>query len=217
MKVGTDGVLLGAWASSTDSNINILDIGTGTGLIAIMMAQRNNNALITGVEIELQAYNQALENIKNSQWDCRLEVCFSSIGDFKTMVKYDHIISNPPFYNSTYCSDDKNRNMARHTSSLSFSDLIKVTTNLLKKKGLCSFIIPYDQEGVFLEIAKENGLCLSRLCRVRGNENSIVKRSLIELSFVSKEVVLQELIIEKERHIYTQEYIALTKDFYIKM
>jgi len=216
MKVGTDGVLLGAWANIDSDQKEILDIGAGTGLIALMMAQRTN-AKISAIEIEKNAYLQAKQNFENSKWVERLEIIHSSLQEFEPLNKFDLIVSNPPFFTNSLKTLDASRNTARHTDSLSFRELLIFTSINLDQNGKATFIIPYDSEIEFLDIAKKYCLFPSRICRVQGNENSVIKRSLIELNFNNKVVVETILIIEKSRHIYTQDYINLTKDFYIKM
>jgi tRNA1Val (adenine37-N6)-methyltransferase len=216
MKVGTDGVLLGAW-SSVDNPKNILDIGTGTGLIALMMAQRST-AIITAIEIEPNAFIQASDNIQNSNWHERITVVNSAIQDFKSDKKFDLVISNPPFFQNSLKNSDKAKSTARHTDSLTFNDLIQNSSKFLSDKGIAAFIIPFESEEYFLKVAAKEFLFPKRICYVKGNENSKIKRSLIELSFDrNRKVKFENLTIEKSRHIYTEKYIDLTKEFYINM
>ena len=214
MKVGTDGVLLGAWADVVGKSA--LDIGTGTGVIALMLAQRSN-AKITAIEIEKNAFWQATENANISKWRSRVEVINSSLQDFVSSFKFDTIVSNPPFFNNSQKTPDSKRNFARHTDSLSFEELLKFTSENLSDIGKASFIIPFDSESDFLEISKRYNLFVSKICRVKGTKTSPVKRSLIELSFNYEDCKESELVIEISRHIYTEDYINLTKDFYLKM
>ena len=214
MKVGTDGVLLGAWTNIIGERV--LDIGTGTGLIALMIAQRSLNS-ISSIEINSDAYLQAKENFTRSEWSDRLEVSHTSLQEFKPKFKFDTIVSNPPFFNNSQKTPNKNRNLARHTDSLSFDDLLEFTSENLSELGIASFIIPFDSEKDFLQIAEDKSLHPSRICRVRGKEDTPIKRSLIELKFQKNECVNTSLIIEISRHVYTQDYINLTKDFYLKM
>ena len=215
MKVGTDGVLLGAWAYIVGESV--LDIGTGTGVIALMLAQRSIDSQITAIEIEENAFRQATDNVSNSKWSNRIELKNSSLQDYTPPIKFDTIVSNPPFFNNSQKTPDSKRNFARHTDSLSFAELLKFTSENLSAIGKASFIIPFDSETNFLGISKRFNLFASRICRVKGTETSPVKRSLIELSLNEKDCKKSELIIEISRHIYTENYINLTKDFYLKM
>lgn len=218
MKVGTDGVLLGAWAKLQQAN-TILDIGTGTGLIALMCAQRSNALTIDAVELEENAYLQAVENFEQSNWNDRLFCYHASFQQFYEEVEeeYEVIISNPPFYTATYKNLDKKRALARHTQSLPYSNLLFGTAKMLAKNGKAFFIIPIDEESNFLELANRNFLHANKITRVKGSVNSKIKRSLLELSFKETGVHISQLVIEETRHNYTLAYRNLVKDFYLKM
>lgn len=219
MKVGTDGVLLGAWANLDFFPNSILDIGAGTGLIALMMAQRSDAETIDAIELNDAAYEQTVENFENSDWADRLFCYHASLSEFTDEIdeKYDFIISNPPFYTSTYKELSENRAMARHAESLTYEDLLKSTSKLLSENGNCAFIIPFEEEGNFLKIAEENQLYPNRITRVRGALNTAVKRSLLQLSFLKTETILSELTLELSRHNYTEEYKSLVQEFYLKL
>ncbi len=219
MKVGTDGVLLGAWVSLELKPFSVLDIGAGTGLIALMLAQRSNAELIDAVELNNEAFEEAVDNFENSDWGDRLFCYHTSLQEFTNEIeeKYDLIISNPPFYTSTYKELPNERAMARHTESLSYSELLSSVSKLLSEEGSCAFIIAYNEEENFRAIAKENKLFPNRITNVRGTENSEIKRSLLQFSFFEKPIEKTELVIEIERHKYTSDYIGLLKDFYVKM
>jgi len=220
MKIGTDGVLLGAWVNPKKS-FSILDIGTGTGVIALQMAQRTYAEIIDALEIDAGAFEQAVENFEKSDWGDRLFCYHASLQEFVDEIddEYDFVISNPPFFNSTYKEGEitEKRILARHSESLSYDVLLKSTSKLLSEIGECAFIIPFEEEDSFLTIASVYKLFPNRITRVRGTEKSIIKRSLLQMSFSKSEIETSELIIEIERHIYTQEYINLVKDFYLKM
>lgn len=219
MKVGTDGVLLGAWVDLHENYKSVLDIGTGTGLIALQIAQRSEIETIDAVETESNAYEQAVQNFENSDWSDRLFCYHASLQEFVIEMdeKYDLIISNPPFYNDTFKQVEPNRAIARHTKTLSFTELLSATAKLLKPKGSCAFIIPFHEEDYFLGLAKKLNLYPNRILRVKGNINTSYKRVLLQLSFTDSIPYMDELSIEIERHIYTQDYKILVKDFYLKL
>ena len=219
MKVGTDGVLLGAWTSLKNNPDSILDIGAGTGLIALQLAQRSNATLIDALEIDNDAYIQAVENFENSHWADRLFCYHTSLEEFTNEIeeKYDLIVSNPPFYKDEYHSNNKARNTARSTSSLSFEKLVYSASKLLSKTGILSVITPHKEEENLIDLAHTNNLYPIRICRVKGNSSSPIKRSLLEFSFQKSEIKIDELIIEIERHQYTNAYIDLVEEFYLKM
>ena len=222
MKIGTDGILLGAWCSLKDNTNKILDIGSGTGVISLMLAQRFNNTTIDSVEIENNAYEQSVENFERSVWADRLFCFHSAFQDFAKERKedgeiYDLIISNPPFYTDNVKNNNRARNKARSTSFLSFVELISGVSKILSNQGEFTTIIPFKEEAKFIEISKQNNLFLNKICRVKGNNNSDIKRSLLTFSFYKKQLDENNLIIETSRHLYTDEYINLTKNFYIKM
>ncbi|MBV1887839.1 MAG: methyltransferase [Urechidicola sp.] len=220
MKVGTDGVLLGAWVNPKNA-FSILDIGTGTGVISLQMAQKSSSELIDALEIDADAFEQAVENFEKSDWGDRLFCYHASLQEFADEIdeKYDLIVSNPPFYNSTYKAGEisKKRVLARHSESLTYDVLLSSVSKLLSEDGECAFIIPFEEEIEFLKLAAKSNLFPNRITRVRGTKTSPIKRSLLQLSFKNSEVEFSDLTIEIGRHIYTQEYIDLVKDYYLKM
>lgn len=219
MKVGTDGVLLGAWAHLKPTYFSVLDIGAGTGLIALMLAQKSNAEVVDAIELNDEAYEQTVENFEQSSWGDRLFCYHASLQEFVEEIddEYDFIISNPPFYTSTYKNLSEERAMARHTESLTYNELLEGTSKLLSDIGSCAFIIPFSEEENFIKIAKGYKLFPNRITRVKGTENAAIKRSLLQFSFSELEIETSELIIEIERHIYTQDYIDLVQDYYAKM
>lgn len=222
MKVGTDGVLLGAWCAVDDFPDSILDVGSGTGLIALMLAQRTDAMTIDAVEIDEQAYEQTVENFEQSDWGDRLFCYHSSFQDFAEEMaeeeeEYDLIISNPPFYTDEFETKDAARNKARFTSSLPFQEIIVGAANLLSSAGRFAVIIPFKEEQNFVPLASESKLVLNRVCRVKGTAASEIKRSLLEFSFQETELIAEELVIEISRHNYTEKYKELTRDFYLRM
>ncbi|WP_117881473.1 tRNA1(Val) (adenine(37)-N6)-methyltransferase [Aureibaculum luteum] len=219
MKIGTDGVLLGAWTSIKHNPESILDIGTGTGVIALQLAQRSDAEIIDAIEIDDNAFEQAVENFENSPWGDRLFCYHASLEEFTNEMddNYDLIISNPPFYNDAFQSDDNARNTARFTDSLPFDILLKSVSKLLSSTGVFTVIIPYKEEKNFIKLAKQHNLFVNIICNVKGTPTSDIKRSLLEFSFTENEVIMEDLVIETARHHYTDTYIKLVKDFYLKM
>jgi tRNA1Val (adenine37-N6)-methyltransferase len=222
MKIGTDGVLLGAWCSVANYPDTILDIGAGTGVVALMIAQRSDAMTIDAVEVDGDAYEQTVENFEKSDWGDRLYCYNATFQEFADEIAeeeetYDLILSNPPFYTDDFETNDDARNKARFTSSLSFENLLQGVSKILSENGNFSVIIPFKEEENFISLAKDNNLFLNRVCHVQGNPSSEIKRSLLQFSFDTSEIKKEHLIIEIARHQYTEEYINLTKYFYLKM
>lgn len=218
MKVGTDGVLLGAWCNIADAD-TALDIGTGTGLIAMMMAQRNENITIDAIDIDTNAIEQAKENIEQSPYGKQIQCYHSSLQSFDKLSqrKYDIIVSNPPFFVQSLKSPDECRTLARHTDSLSVEELISTASDFLSDKGRLNIIYPFEYKDFIEQQAIRNGLHISRITNVYSTPTASAKRVLIELSKQDIPLIEDNLIIEKERHIYTEEFTELAKDFYLKL
>jgi len=220
MKIGTDGVLLGAWTPIENNPFSILDIGTGTGIIALMLAQRSSAEQIDALEIDEEAYEQAANNFENSPWNDRLFCFHAALDEFveEPEDEYDLIVSNPPFYSEDYKSENEQRDLARFQDAMPFEDLIEAAALLLSENGIFSVIIPFKEESTFLAIAKEQELYPIKITRVKGTPTTETKRSLLAFSRnITTNFPIDELIIETARHSYTSEYIVLTKDFYLKM
>lgn len=220
MKIGTDGVLLGAWAPLDNNPISILDIGSGTGVIALMLAQRSNAEQIDALEIDEAAYEQSVDNFENSPWGDRLFCFHAGLDEFmeEPEDEYDLIVSNPPFYTDDYKSATEQRDLARFADAMPFEDLIEAADLLLSEDGVLAVIIPHKEEANFLTVAKEFELYPLKITRVQGTPMTEVKRSLLALSRSNKANYPTDLlVIETDRHNYTDEYIALTRDFYLKM
>ena len=219
MKIGTDGVLLGAWATLAHEPMSLLDIGAGTGVIALQLAQRSTAITIDAVEIDPDAHEQCVDNFEASPWADRLFCYHASIQEYASEIEesYDLIISNPPFYSEDYKSEDLARDTARFTDALPFEHLIVCSAHLLSEEGILAVILPKKEETAFISLAEKHGLYPKRICRVRGNINSEEKRSLMEFSLQDNEVHMESLTIEMDRHQYTPEYIELVRDFYLKM
>lgn len=245
-KVGTDGVLLGAWTSLEQCPDSILDIGTGTGVIALMLAQRSTAQTIDALELDENAYEQATENFEASDWGDRLFCYHAHLYEFATEIEeqYDLIVSNPPFYEAPslpsasqphrQASLPKGENFmsesrinARFDSAMPFELLLGAVQNLLSPDGRFAVILPFHREQEFIDLAERGGLLPNRITRVQGTPISEVKRSLMEFCFrkpalpagrsIKSNSITNNLIIEKERHNYTAPYKRLVQDFYLKM
>jgi tRNA1Val (adenine37-N6)-methyltransferase len=215
MKVGTDSILLGAWASFNEAK-NILDIGTGTGILSLMLAQRCN-ANITGIDIDHESIQQAIENINNSSWKNRIHLCHSSLQEYTPSVeKFDMIISNPPFFQNSLKTPDEQRTNARHNHSLNPEDIIQFAKKWLSSKGHLSIIWPVEQGEEFIKNASDHQIYCNRVTKIKPNSIKPCHRLLLEFSFQNKSLEESELVIENgTRHNYTEEYKDLTKDYYL--
>jgi tRNA1Val (adenine37-N6)-methyltransferase len=225
MKVGTDGVLLGAWADVQAAK-SILDIGTGTGLIALMAAQRNELAAIDAVEIDADSYEEAKQNFEESKWSERLQIFNTTIQDFAKSQKkqYDLIISNPPYFINSTKSKYDYKNQVRHTDDLSFEDLIETVNILLDDSGKFCVILPYSEGLIFEALATEvsgqakaKKLFCTKKVNVKGRDFKPSERLLMQFEKTEKPIDESHLIIQNspKRHDYTVDYIELTKDFYL--
>lgn len=220
MKIGTDGVLLGAWTPIDNNPFSILDIGTGTGIIALMLAQRSGATQIDALEIDEDAYEQATDNFENSPWNDRLFCFHAALDEFieEPEDEYDLIISNPPFYTEDYKSKNEQRDLARFSDAMPFEELIEAADLLLSENGIFAVIIPFKEEERFIDLCAEVELFPVKATRVKGSPKTPVVRSLLAFKRYELSVLeADELIIEINRHEYTDEYIELTKDFYLKM
>lgn len=218
MKVGIDGVLLGAWSGVEEAQ-NILDIGTGTGLIALMLAQRCD-AKITAIDIDSGAFKQAIENINQSVWKDRIAVQQIDLQQFsnKSTEKFDLIVSNPPYFVDSLKAATDDRTTARHTDTLTHEELIRHSKNLLKKNGKMCIILPVNEGLKCIEMAKCAGLFCSKLVTVYPKPSAIAKRLLIEFSRTACKQENSELTVESDqRHQYGPRFTELAKDFYLKL
>lgn len=219
MKIGTDGVLLGAWCPIENNPFSILDIGAGTGILSLMLAQKTNADQIDAIEIDENAYEQCVDNFENSPWSDRLFCFHAGLDEFmeEPEDEYDIIISNPPFYSEDYKTENEQRDLARFQDALPFEDLIEAAHLLLSENGIFAVIIPFKEEEKFITLAKDFELYPFKITHVKGTPTAEAKRSLLAFSRNKRETAANELIIETSRHQYTEEYIVLTKDFYLKM
>lgn len=217
MKVGTDGTLLGAWAWAPSGRCRILDIGTGTGLIALMMAQRFPESSVIGIDIDPEAVAQATENVQLSPFSERINILQKDLMKFVDTDGFDAIVSNPPYFvDSLECPDDQ-RTIARHTVSLTYEGLIRQAYRLLKDDGCLSLVIPSESRSLIESAASLEGFFLSRVCLIKTTPRKQPKRQLIEFrKHAAKELVIEEGIIEDSPNVRSAWYQQLTKEFYIK-
>lgn len=214
MKVGTDGVLLGAWA---EGGRRILDIGTGTGLVALMMAQRFPEAVVLGIDISDEAVEESSYNVHMSPFGNRVRILRQ---DFRTMAcdaKYDAIVCNPPYFGNSLKCPEKGRSMARHSDTLPLAELMKKSGEMLMNGGVFNIVIPYSQTDEALAEAKMCGFAVRRAMRVRGAEGAEWKRVLLsfELKGGEREWAMEEMTLECERGVRSGAYRKLTEEFYL--
>ena len=214
MKIGTDGVLLGAWCDVENAS-NVLDIGCGTGLISLMIAQRNLNARIFAIDIDGVAVEEAKGNFANSLWGDRLSAFVCDYAEFKSEIKFDSIVSNPPFFTEKVYSPDERRSVARQYESLPFEVLFNKSSKLLSESGTLSIIAPAASADKFLFCAGEANLWLKRKTEVLTKKGKAVKRVLWEFSKKEVKPVISRLVISSDNGAKTEEYNSLTNAFYL--
>ena len=214
-KVGTDGVLLGATAN-TEGAGRVLDVGSGTGLIAIMLAQRCN-ALITAIEPDRESYMQCMENVMHCPWKDRITVENTSIQEFRSSGTFDLIVSNPPYFSNSLKNPDPRKSASRHSDSLSDDDLLEYCSALLSVNGRLQVIMPYNEGKLLVTRAEKYNLFCNELISIKPLPSGETIRQIITLSHASTEITESSLTIGTGiRHHYTEEYISLTRDFYLK-
>lgn len=219
MKIGTDGVLLGAWADVSNARA-ALDIGTGSGVIAIMLAQRSEQLRIDAVEVDTFAFEQAAENMLNCPWSDRLTIIPNSIQEFAAECpeKYDLIVSNPPFFSGGTFSQNQDRNSVRHTVKLPHGDLLGAARTLLAPEGRFCVILPYIEGLRFLELAEGYHLHCTHMTEVRTKADKPVERLLMQFERQPGKTLVDGLVIQKgDNNDWTEAYMALTRAFYLYM
>ena len=213
MKVNTDGVLLGAAMTIPEHATAMLDIGTGTGTIALMAAQRHPGASIHAIDIDEASAREAAQNFKESPWSDRLTAFHTALADFHPECKYGHIFSNPPYYDSSLTNPDERKAETRHSLNLSYTHILAFATGHLQPDGILSLILPADTEKTLLRQAGSYGLFPFRLMRIRTTPKKKPSRLIAEFGFV-RTSPSEELLTIQESGKYTQEYISLTNDLY---
>lgn len=217
MKVGTDGVLLGAWAKAYVKQPKILDIGTGTGLIALMMAQRYPHATIVGIDIDADAVLQARENVAASPFSDRIMINRHDVTKIINKEGYDVIVCNPPYFVDSLLCPGKQRTLARHAVTLNYNSLMNTAKKLLKNDGCMSIIIPLENNNDVLSAAAIEGLFITKVCQIKTTPNKLPKRQLIEIRKTSaEEVYFKEEILEYAPGQRSAWYRELTQEFYLK-
>jgi tRNA1Val (adenine37-N6)-methyltransferase len=217
MKIGTDSVLLGAWVAC-ENETRILDIGTGSGILALMMAQRNRNVPVDAVELDSDASALAKENIDLSPWSSQIQIYNISFQDFysERLNKYSMVICNPPFFTGSMKANGKARTLARHNDTLPVSDLLRITSEILTENGRASFIIPTDAYKNWIHIAGKQFLFPTNLTSVKSSQFHKPHRMMVTFSRCEMPVAQKsEISIYRSRSIYSEEYKDLTKDFYL--
>ncbi|MCT2407322.1 methyltransferase [Chryseobacterium antibioticum] len=210
-RVGTDGVLLGVLANVVNAS-RVLEVGTGTGLISLMLAQRNTRAFFLGLDINEEAALLTQRNFEHSPFHVRLKNIHQDLKTFETKTKFDLIVSNPPYFEESASDKDK---IARQTVELNFQQLIESSVKLLSDDGVLSVIIPAEAGDVFIQTALENSLFLMRRVYIKGTENSKTKRVVLEFSSTEIPVEESDFVIEKSPRQYSDPYLELTKEFHV--
>ena len=214
MKVGTDGVLLGAWVG-LEGVKSVLDVGTGTGLIALMVAQRKPDTKITAVELEAGAVEDAKVNFLESPWSTNIKLVHQDIKEFEE-EGFDLVVSNPPFFVNSFKSVTSERSNARHDETLSFYQLLEFVVKSKSKK--LAVIYPYDRLNDLKKIVYDFGWKISRICYVHPTLEKGCSRIMIEIGPWETSIAEENLVVDANgRHAYSKEYINLTKEFYLKM
>lgn len=212
-KVGTDSVLLGCLAEVSPAQ-NILDIGTGTGLLALMCAQRNGQAHITALDSETEAVETAKENAENSPFASRISVVHAELGGFTSSLLFDYIICNPPYFQKSELLHRKYP-IARHQLTLDYDLLLRKSAKLLSGTGTAGFIFPFEEEKNILCPAEKYGLFPQKIVRISGIKTGKVRRTFLELSKTYNNLIIKELYVEETPRIRSEEYKNLTREFYL--
>ena len=217
MKVSTDACIQGAWTPVAKGVRNVLDIGTGTGLLSLMLAQRNNDIYIDAIELDETAAMQARENMEASPWRGRIKVFQGDVRIFPFDKQYDMVICNPPFFNNSLLGDSEERNNARHTLSLAYEDLLDVLSKVLMPEGYASILLPYAEHQQWEMLLEKNGWGINRKLLVQPRSGSLPNRVVSICTKDSQQAVTEGLIIYEGQHEYTAEAKELLKAFYLRL
>ena len=217
MKIGTDGVLLGAWTSVNRKPKIILDIGSGTGLVALMLAQRTMNSIIKAIEIEEGAAVEAAANFQSSPWSDRLELIHADVLSYtkKSNETFDLIVSNPPFFKTPFKVSEDSRSTARDNNHLRYEDLFSCVDQLLNPTGSFSMVCPFEYRKMLVDLGLEHELHLVHELHVKGTSTSSFKRILMRFEKTKSTLLTEELILEESRNQRTPEHQQLVQDFYL--
>lgn len=217
MKVGTDAVLLGAWTNVQNAK-NILEIGTGSGVISIMLAQRSE-VKIEAIDIDKNSVDQASDNFKISPWDKHLSAKHFSLKKFmiENKNRYDLIVSNPPFFIDSLKSPNKNKTLSKHTDELSYSDLIQGLIHFLSPQGRACIILPYNESKSFINLARIENLYLNKQLLIKPKKDKVANRVLMEISFKKASLNENEIYLRELDNSFSDDYKNLSKDYYLNM
>jgi tRNA1Val (adenine37-N6)-methyltransferase len=212
-KIGTDSMLLGAWVKGNFNSI--LDIGTGTGILALMLTQKNQSAQVVAIEPHFDSWQEAQSNFLASPFNNKPQAIQAKLQDFNTMQQFDLIITNPPYFQNAYLSEDVDRNRTRHTGELPLEELYVSVKNLLANHGIFACVIPFYEEKNHLVLAEKFGLFPTKILRTL-REDETPKRSLLQFAKIQQVPEISTLLVKNGNNQYSTAYVELTKDFYFK-
>lgn len=218
MKVCTDSCIFGAWLANQKLHTeNCLDIGTGTGLLTLMYAQKNANCHVDALEIEADACEQAMENFNNSKWKQNLNLVCTDAKSYVTNEKYDLIFSNPPFFENDLLSSEKNKNLAKHNKGLNLDDLLKIIQKHLKQDGHFCLLLPPERAQYFQQLAFQNSFFLNEKVSIKHTSVKNHFREILKFSLLKTTTIENELIIKENDGNYTIDFKELLKDYYLDL
>ena len=215
MKVSTDACIQGAWTPVDNSTANVLDIGTGTGLLSLMLAQRNECIYIDAIEIDVTAAEQAKANISESKFAARIDIVQGDVMDYSFSKQYDLIICNPPFFQNSLLGDNPSRNIARHTLTLRYADVISVMKNVLKNDGYLSILLPHSELSCWEVLIQEQKVSCNAMLFIHPMIDKPANRVVCICSFLPTETEVHHLYIKDIKGVYTKEFIELMAPYYL--
>lgn len=218
MKVSTDACILGAWTEIVHSTKRLLDIGTGTGLLALMAAQKCPELTIDAIELDSAAATQAKHNVHQSPWSGHINIIEADATNYSSETKYDQIITNPPFFNNSLKGNDLQRNQARHTHTLNYEQLFTVIENNLAENGLASILLPFPESELMGKIVIDRGWAIQNSLQIKHTETAPVKRSIMIIGRNHTAIQrLETLVIKRADGTYTDQFIQLLKPYYLAL